>query len=260
MGPILYRWHFDLPIVLMAIGLLYLYYKLTGFRWPRKSVLFILAMLLFLLVTCSPPHYLGMHNYLSAHMIGHILLLLICGPLMVFSLPEQPQTLRRFSSFLSKRAWLAWMTGVGIMWFWHIPSIFNHMMSDMPGLAVMPLLQAASLLFAGILFGWPLFGPYPEDRVHPLSGIIYLAAACISCSLMGLLITFAPLDTYYPFAGIKRMDNLWGISPKEDLQTAGLIMWVPCCLLYLGGCLLLLRRWLTGDDRRRNKHIIAVSN
>jgi len=117
----------------------------------------------------------------------------------------------------------------------------------------MPLLHAGSMLLAGILFSWPLAGPFPEMHIHPLSGIIYLSTACISCSLLGLLITFAPVNTFhhYGMAGSSMNGmpfNPWGLSPATDQQAAGLIMWVPCCFVYLSGCLYLLGRWFAAKD------------
>jgi cytochrome c oxidase assembly factor CtaG len=86
-----------------------------------------------------------------------------------------------------------------------------------------------------------------------LSGIIYLSTACISCSLLGLLIVFAPVDIFHhygmtghPMKGAPL--NPWGLTPATDQQAAGLIMWVPCCLVYLSGCLYLLQRWFSGKE------------
>jgi cytochrome c oxidase assembly factor CtaG len=113
------------------------------------------------------------------------------------------------------------------------------------------LLPALAMLLAGALFSWPLVGPM--HPLHPLVGVVYLFSACVGCSLLGLLITFAPPDTYQHYAraawcGTPSLapdwaSNPWGLTPAEDQQAAGLIMWVPCCLIYLLGCLLLVRRY-----------------
>jgi cytochrome c oxidase assembly factor CtaG len=168
----------------------------------------------------------------------------------VVSLPATGSrpVLRSISTFLHKRSWLAWAAGVGIMWCWHIPAVFAASIAPMQHFAGMPLLHTGSMLIAGILFSWPLFGPFPEYRIHPLPGVLYLFTACISCSLLGLLITFAPTGTFYPYpafgAAMKAMTgNPWNLSPAADQQAAGLIMWVPCCLVYLSACLYLLQRW-----------------
>ena len=42
----------------------------------------------------------------------------------------------------------------------------------------------------------------------------------------------------------------WGLTPLEDQQLAGLIMWVPASLVYLGAILALLGAWLQAEEQR----------
>ncbi|MBS1605339.1 MAG: cytochrome c oxidase assembly protein [Bacteroidetes bacterium] len=178
---------------------------------------------------------------MSVHMALQIVSILIGGPLAVVALPAgwtDSSPARRLSRILWGRPWLAWMTGTGTMWFWHIPAVHHLAMRAADGNKGFAVLQVLVLVAGGMLFSWPLLTPHRRLRIHPLAGIVYLATACVSCSLMGLLITFAPVGIY---AGITR----------QDMQTAGLIMWIPGCLLYLAGCLLLLRRWLFEEFRSR---------
>lgn len=253
MRPLFLQWQFDPFVVLIAAGLIFGYYM--GFRSPRRAYCFWLALFFFMIATCSPLHYLGMHDYLSAHMIAHILLLLICGPLLVISVPRA-KWLRHVSAFWARRSWLTWIVGIGVMWLWHIPGLLNASMDVMHGWSPLPFVHAVSLLLAGMVFSWLLFGPFPEYRIHPMGGILYLGTACISCSLMGLLITFAPPDTYQMHGGMLMSENPWGLTAKQDLQVSGLIMWVPCCLVYLAGCMMLLFRWLNEAGPAARERIV----
>ncbi|MEO6850031.1 MAG: cytochrome c oxidase assembly protein [Mucilaginibacter sp.] len=241
--PIIYQWHIDLSVLMLTVAIFYFYFLVSRFKPHRRDWCFWVTVALFLLVECSPLQYLGMHAYFSAHMVNHVILLLLCGPLLVLSIPSKP-TFRMLnpililSAFFARHSWVSWLTGVGIMWLWHIPAIFSssheHNM----------LLHSGSLLLAGMVFSWPLFGPIKSDHIHALSGIIYLFTACISCSLLGLLITFAPVGTFHHDTTMAGMGiNPLNITPRTDQQAAGLIMWVPCCLVYLSGCLYLLMRW-----------------
>jgi putative membrane protein len=258
MKPLIEQLHFDPLTIALIIGITYLYYLMTGFKDLKYSGYFALAVFLFLLAGCSPIHELGM-RYFSAHMISHVVILLICGPLLVVSLRVQNisplyDKLFLLSSFLKRHSWLAWLTGVGIMWFWHIPVIFDASMNSMHSFSFIPLLHSSSMILAGMLFSWPIFGPFKSAHLQPLSGIVYLFTACISCSLLGLLITFAPLNTWHYYTNMQMPSgNPWNISPAEDQQAAGLIMWVPCCFVYLSGCLLLLYRWFTETDFPKNQ-------
>jgi cytochrome c oxidase assembly factor CtaG len=229
MKPVLYQWHFDLQVLLLVAAVFYFYFLVSRFKRHSGSWCFWLAVLLLLLVECSPLYELGMHGSFSAHMVSHVILLLLCGPLLVLSIPAKPafrmlRPILSLSVFFRRHSWLTWLTGAGIMWLWHIPAILTSTASHNI------LLHSGSLLLAGMAFSWLLFGPVKSDHIHSLSGIIYLVTACISCSLLGLLITFAPVGTF-------------GHYTETDQQAAGLIMWVPCCFVYLGGCLYLLMRW-----------------
>ncbi|HEY4195101.1 MAG TPA: cytochrome c oxidase assembly protein [Mucilaginibacter sp.] len=273
MENIIYQWDFDLLIILFISSIIVVYYLMPGDRSKGKIVCFWTAVLLFVTATCSPLHFLGMHYYFSAHMIAHVIVLLICGPLLVISIPQNrsllfAKRLTALSVFLHRQAWLCWAAGIGIMWFWHIPAIFNSSQVQMQGVFhFIPLLHAGSMLLAGMLFSWPLFGPVPEYRIHPLSGVIYLFTACISCSLLGLLITFAPVNAYHHYMATTPSMNMtsgnpWGISPVADRQAAGLVMWVPCCFVYLAGCIFLLHRWFSGSNNpdSTNNGYIKLSN
>jgi putative membrane protein len=57
--------------------------------------------------------------------------------------------------------------------------------------------------------------------------------------LLGALVTTAPRPIYAAYRG---GTTLWGLSPLEDQQLAGLIMWVPMGFVYFGTCLALAGR------------------
>jgi cytochrome c oxidase assembly factor CtaG len=39
----------------------------------------------------------------------------------------------------------------------------------------------------------------------------------------------------------------WGLSPLEDQQLAGLLMWVPMSMVYAAGALYFASRWIRCD-------------
>jgi cytochrome c oxidase assembly factor CtaG len=49
--------------------------------------------------------------------------------------------------------------------------------------------------------------------------------------------------------------NDWGLTQSIDQQAAGLIMWVPCCLIYVTGAMYLLVDWF-----KQKEKTIAYSN
>ena len=275
MNQLINFWSFDLVSAGLLIGLALVYGFVSGWRLRPGAGLYLTGLLLIGLVQSSPLHFLGMYYLLSAHMVGHMLLLLVCAPLLVLGLPKKASPgangyLTSFSLFLQQHPWSGWLICLTTMWFWHIPAVHDALippalaygevgaipLCTLAGTATSPLanllhsLQPISLLLAGICFAWPILGPQREYRLHPLTGVAYLFTACVGCSLLGMLITFAPVGTYAVYSGADYygIGNLvrqsWGLSRAADLQTAGLLMWVPGCFIYLTGALYLLMSWL----------------
>lgn len=241
-------WSFDLSSV--SLMLLIIFYVLKTKRIKKSILISILALLI--LCFFSPLHILSAHYLFSAHMLVHVILLLCVGPLLILSLSPHRKQLVRLFSFLKQHPAVGWLAGVGIMWFWHIPLLFNTVMaqSHQSSFYFVSIVETLSLMVAGFLFSAPIIHPGKEYRIDALSGVVYLFTACIGCSLLGLLISFAPAGTYHHFLSMHDAWGLneiilqqWGLTQAIDQQAAGLIMWVPCCLFYVTGAMYLLVQW-----------------
>lgn len=249
-------WHFGFPTIIFIVGLCLLYFYTIHFKLKKQSTYFFSGLCLFILCVASPLHFLGENYLFSAHMLSHVLIILIAAPLIVAGIPTEnkfKKTLLRFTK--ERKPFIYWLVGVGIMWLWHIPYIFNHVfsmkgMENANSMNGFMFLQILSLLIAGIIFCWPVINPYKESRISPITSVLYLSSACVFCSLLGLLITFAPPGTYFHYQNLmdsygylSMIRNEWKISAAADQQMAGLIMWVPCCLIYLTASMILLIKW-----------------
>lgn len=260
MRSLLSYWNFD-AISIVFIALLCVWYLYVSyFKWHRQSAYFFAGIFLLVLCVASPLHYLGEHYLFSIHMLTHTLILLIAAPLLVAGIPKQNRLQRAFIFFSQKvhqYPLLCWLAGVGVMWLWHVPFIYHQLFSMhgvmMPGMHhmnVLSYLHMLSLLVAGMMFCLPIINPYAGYRLTPLFGVLYLTSACIACSLLGLFITFAPAGTYTSYISMNANDsmlsmirNSWNISAAADQQAGGLIMWVPCCFIYLSAAMMLLLKW-----------------
>ena len=85
--------------------------------------------------------------------------------------------------------------------------------------------------------------------------MLYLFSACVGCTILGIILTFAPLGVCPVFMHpadrlgiLPLLQDGWGLSPARDQQLGGLLMWVPPCFVYLCGIFGLLARWYTGPD------------
>ncbi|MDQ2753633.1 MAG: cytochrome c oxidase assembly protein [Bacteroidota bacterium] len=253
-------WSFDFITIAFILFLCLFYLYIIKFHLQKQSLNFLAGIFLLLLCVCSPLHFIGENYLFSIHMLTHTIILLIAAPLLVAGVPKNNRFRKAFFSFSKKThhaPFVCWLTGVMIMWIWHVPAIFNHLF--MPGMMPMEMhhmnalsyFHMLSLLVAGMVFCLPIINPYSSCRISPASGVLYLTSACVFCSLLGLLITFAPQGIYTHYTNIQDMygflpmiRNDWNISAATDLQAGGLIMWVPCCFIYLTASMVLLIKWL----------------
>ncbi|HEY6954167.1 MAG TPA: cytochrome c oxidase assembly protein [Flavisolibacter sp.] len=251
MRNLLSYWTFSFSSAVLAT-LLLIYVSTVGIRGKRA-----LPLIFVLFTTCffSPLNVLSTHYLFSAHMIVHVILLLVIGPLLVASESQKPNKFATSFYFLKNHPMLAWLTGVCMMWVWHIPWVFNETMAYMHRSPfLLSVLEPMMLVFAGIVFSSPIINSRKEYRIDALSGVVYLFTACIACSLLGLLITFAPTGTYHHFLsmhdnyGLDKIILQNGITQSIDQQAAGLIMWVPCCLVYVTGAMYLLAKWFNQKE------------
>lgn len=232
------------------------YPVLTRGRFQPGAGRYGAGLLIGMLVQLLPLHTGGF----PAHMLGHVSLLLLAAPLLVLGFPTaQNQAVARhitgISGFLQHRPWVGWLTGLGVMWVWHIPVVFNAAFSPAnAGRFSLSLLHVFSLVLAGMAFAWPILGSLKQYRINPLTGVLYLATACAGCSLLGLFITFAPAGLYTYTHVIERTGFIetlcgnWGTEQANAQQLAGLLMWVPGCFIYLTGAMYLLRSWLLDKE------------
>jgi len=147
---------------------------------------------------------------------------------------------------------VAWILGMGAMYFWHIPAVFNAMKRS----AGIHALHIISLLAIGLVFIWPVYAPVNWKRLSPLQSVLYLFIACTGCTVLGIMITFAPESLYIPYmpghdpAIWSMFRDQFGISAAIDQQAGGLIMWVPACIVYVTNIMLILAGYFNQPDHQ----------
>ena len=216
----------------------------AAFGAPARIGYFLAAVGVFLLALVSPINALADGYLFSAHMVQHILLLLVVPALLLISLP------RSFNPTEKVRVWLSpvlgWVAGVGAMWIWHAPTLCNAAVTSKP----VYLTQTVSLLALGTLFWWQVLAPREEHRLSPLAAVGYLFTACTACSVLGIILTFSPVTVcsvyMHPTDRLGMLETIrgsWGMTHDKDQQIGGLLMWVPMCLIYLSAIMGQLARW-----------------
>jgi cytochrome c oxidase assembly factor CtaG len=217
----------------------------TLFGVHRRIGYFAGALVVFLLTQLSPLNTLADGYLFSAHMVQHILLLLIVPALLLLSLPRSVSLTLR--PRLLGHPFAGWSAGVGAMWFWHAPTLCNAAVTSRPVHA----LQTASLLLLGCIFWRQILAPRDEERLSPPGAVLYLFSACVACSVLGIILTFSPVTvcSIYmmqpkdPLGMLNTIRTGWGFTPERDQQIGGLLMWVPMCLIYLSAMFAQIARW-----------------
>src|SRR5689334_16029440 len=130
-------------IVLILCALALLGYFLAFGRQGRP-LYFAGAVVVFLLAFISPFSALANGYLFSAHMVQHILLVLIVPALFLLSLPQS------FSLRSLNHPLVGWVAGVGAMWLWHAPALCNAAATS----STVSAIQTTSLLLMGSAFWW----------------------------------------------------------------------------------------------------------
>ena len=220
-----------------------------GQRLVRPGYL-VTAFAVLVLSLASPIAVLARDYLFCAHMLQHLLLVLIVPPLALLSLPGTESNAGS-SRPVARLALWQWGLGVGAMWLWHAPTLCNAASRSLP----VHGFQLLSLLAMGTAFWWPIFGPHAQRRLAPLGAMVYLFTACVACTVLGVFVTFSPVAVcsvyVHPVDRLGALSLLrdgWGLAPKADQEIGGLLMWVPACIVYAVAILAMLRRYYREGD------------
>jgi putative membrane protein len=135
-----------------------------------------------------------------------------------------------------------WLLHALALWIWHLPSLFDAALEHEGIHAV----QHLTFYLTAALFWWSLLqGRY--GRAGYGAAVIYLFATGLHSGVLGALLTFSS-DSWYPAYAAASLT--WGLTPLEDQQLAGLVMWVPAGLIFVAGGLAFFAAWLRESGRR----------
>lgn len=198
----------------------------------------------------------------SAHMVQHMLLMLVAPPLLVwgrpatawlwaFRLPGRraigrfwmgaPGVQRGIRGLLAPLSvWLLWSFS---LWFWHLPGPYGWALDN-------EWIHTGEHLcfFLASLALWSLvLAPYGRRRLDYGPCLIYIGTLGVQMGLLGAILTFAVHPVYQTQAQITQA---WGLTPLQDQQLAGLVMWVPAGFIFVVAMGALFIAWLRDAEHR----------
>jgi putative membrane protein len=199
----------------------------------------------------------------AAHMAQHLLLILVAAPLLALAAPAAPllwglPAAPRRGVVRAWPRWLrrplrdpafAWVLHTAVLWGWHLPPLYQAALRSGP----LHALEHASFLATALPYWAVLVRLARPDATRQGVGVVYAFLAMLQSGVLGALITLSAAP-WYPLHA--ETTAAWGLTPLEDQQLAGLVMWVPASLVYLAAGLALTLRWLAAveaADRRREE-------
>ncbi len=181
------------------------------------------------LALVSPLCNLSMALF-SARIAQHMLLVLGAAPLLAGALPP----LHRAGSRMGPGAGLATALFALLLWLWHLPGPYDATLKS----DLLYWTMHLSLFGAAVWLWQAIFATAAE---RPLLGLAAGFATAAQTSLLSGLLTLAPKPL---FAVHATTTWPWGLTPLEDQQLGGLIMWVPGGLAFTLVALWGFARWL----------------
>jgi putative membrane protein len=227
----------------------------------REAGAFWAGWLVLALALVSPLHAMG-GALLWAHMAQHELLMVVAAPLLVLGRPllvslwAFPRAgRRRLGGVLARlrpparllgRAEIAWVVHAAAILVWHSPALYDRTVSS----ELVHSVQHASFLGTALLFWWSVLIEARHRSRHG-AALLSLFTTAMYTGGLGALLTVAGSPWYRAYGPAA---PAWGLTPLEDQQLAGLIMWVPAGASYLLATLWLVVRWLRESEGRVLRH------
>ena len=253
-------WNYDWLILLNLSLLGWLYHRGIRRLWQKagagrvvtrvQATVFLISLGVVFVALISPLDALS-EELGSAHMVQHMLLMVVAAPLFILGSPElvfmwglSPNwkpIAARWRRWLEgealERPALVWTLYAGTLWIWHLPIAYQAALAD-------PFLHDAQhLSFFGVacLFWRSLLAPLRRHRLHPLAAVVALFTTSLHAMLLGIFMALSPVIWYKVYSS---RTIIWGLTPLEDQQLAGLIMWMPACLVYPAAAAAVFGTWL----------------
>lgn len=199
----------------------------------RRPALFVLALLLVVGVVVPPvDHQAALH--FPVHMLQHMVLVLVAGPLMSAS-GVVSSNARILRSIL-----VVGVLHAAALWVWHLPVVYDGAMEN----DALHVLEHASFLVTAVLF-WNVVVDRTIDRFKRI-GLVFVTM--LQSGALGVVIAFASTPLYAWHVQHTPGGPLGSSRVLAEQQMAGAIMWVPPGVVYLAVMVALLAQALSAFD------------
>jgi putative membrane protein len=266
--PGLSDWSFNPPLVLViAVALMYALGSRhtvspartrSAQRW--RSVSFYGGLVAVVLALNSPLDLLS-EQLFWAHMVQHVLLLVVAAPLIVLARPwirlwrsiplggrrplavvlsqgDRAAPLRSAARALGKPA-ASFVLFSGVLLAWHVPALFDSTLRS----GTLHALEHASFFATALMFWKQVIDSPPlQAQLQAAQRVVYVIGAMIVTWALAVVLALATHPLYDVYAN--RPSRPGGISAIADQQIAAGIMWVPGSITFVIVIFAHVHRWL----------------
>ena len=253
-----------------------LYFYVVGWRGLRKAnaeavpgswlAAYAAGVFALWLAIGSPLEALD-DSSLLAHMVQHMLLMIVAPPLILLGAPALPLlhglparfvrgplsgvlrsgAVQRVGQFLTEPL-VCWISAMLTMIAWHLPAMFALALRSNGWHEF----EHACFFGTSILFWWPVVQPWPSVARWPRWTMpLYLLFADIAGSTVSAYLTFSDAVLYPSYITAPRIFTL---SAIDDQVAAGALMWFSMTIAFLVPAVVLTVRFLSPEPTRRNAH------
>ena len=271
-------WRLDPLVAISLIVIGWLYARGVAALWRRAGhgrgipawrVWAFGGGLLSVLVALASPIDDASNQLLAAHMGQHMILIFISAPLLALGAPLAPVTIAlpeewrprvsQVTRVVSRSAlhWLAnplmaALVQALVFWLWHLPGPYEAALRH----DSLHALEHLSMLLSAALFWWAVIPKMGRRSQNLGVAVLAVVLAGMQSGVLGALLTFSGTAWYPAYAA---REGLWHLTPGDDQQLAGLVMWIPGGLVHLFAALALLGIWLQADERHADRRRVALS-
>ena len=205
---------------------------------PWRASAFLLGLFSLWVALASPMDVFN-GFVLTAHMLQHMMLMMVAPPLVLLGAPLVPivrglpvfaarefagpflnwPVAKRAGSALTNPIFALLLMGT-VMFAWHTPALYELALRS----SVWHQTEHACFFLTSLVFWWPVVQPWPSRALWPRWAMVpYLLIADLQNTVLSAILVFSDRVLYPSYSSVPR---LFGLSALEDQVAAGAIMWV----------------------------------
>jgi len=237
-GDLLGRFNLDPVLVFVLFALATIHVASVSDRRVRSYAVcgWLIAAMAFISPLCALSVAL-----FSARITQHMILLLVAAPLIALGLPARGQASAVDGNWT---LWAAAGAFLVALWGWHMPTPYDATFTATSVYWTMHV-----TLFGGGIILWRELVNHPAKRTAAALTVGLLTS--MQMGLLGAVLALARRPLFFPHLSTTQ---IWGLTPLQDQQLGGILMWVPGILLFLWAAIRSLRRlWDTLESVTRHE-------